>query len=204
MRQAISSAPFIGQIVGAPGPAAGRWAGIGDLPPLVVRTIAALSEGRADLDYRSGSDPLLVLRGGAVPLGYRTRSNQVHSAGRDQQEPETLTLFAAYLLLANKSGFPAAYLKLLDGLTSPASTQIQLDRLMRAAGKALMSGCKRVLGTEKFGDVVWFYFISNRDGTLFADLTNPGGLKIASLLSGPTKYAAFLASKAHSLTWQDL
>jgi hypothetical protein len=204
MRQALSSAPFISQIIGAPGPAAGRWSGVKDLPPLVVRTIAALAEGRADLDYCSGFDPLLVLGAGPGPLGFRTRSRQVYSAGTKSQEPETLTLFAAYLLLADKSSFPIAYLKLLEGLAEPAVTQPQLDRLMRAAGKALVSGCKRILGSDTRNELVWFYAISGRDGTFFSDLTNPGGLKMASLLSGPTKYAAFLASKAHSLAWQNL
>ena len=164
MKQVIDQQPFISKVIGPPAPLSGRWAGVKGLPPLVVRTIADLAAGKPGLECLPHRvDPMLVLRREPDLIIYHTRSGQVYSKGSVRQEPATLTLFAAHLLLANKGGFPLAYTRLFAALAT-GSTQSALDKAMLTAGKALLSGCQASLHLNvSDSNIVWFYEIGEDD-----------------------------------------
>jgi hypothetical protein len=185
MRQAIAPVPFISVVISstqAP-PVSGRWAGVRGLPPEVVRTVAAL-----------------VYRTGATHIMLRTRSRLIFTNSRTPQEPGSLVLFAAYLLLTNESGFPTAYASLLNALAANRP-QAELDTAMRAASKALISGCKTNLGLDRIqpkaaSSLVWVWFYAVKDVDVIPELFATAGRKLTALLGNPAEYAAYLAGKS--------
>jgi hypothetical protein len=124
MKQVIGQQPFIGKVIGPPAPLSGRWSGVKGLPPLVVRTIADLAAGKPGLECLPHRvDPMLMLRREPNLIIYHTRAEQVYSKGSVRQEPATLSLFAAHLLLADKGGFPLAYTRLFARRSRRESSQ---------------------------------------------------------------------------------
>ena len=185
---------FMTKVVGAPGRVTGRWAGVKGLPPLVVRTISGLVAGRTAIEFFPRPDAALVLRRSAGPILYRTLSGQVYTTTAIHQEPATLSLFAAHLLLANKGFFPPAYDRLLVGLAS-GSVGPTLDYAMLVAGSALLAGCKANLHVEDL-PIVWFYEVRQRDFGMVDELDARDGIKIADLLSSHAAYTAYLAGQS--------
>jgi hypothetical protein len=201
MRQSLASDPFIAKVISPiiTPPLVGRWAAVRGLPPEVVRVIAALAAGTLGLEYSpiAPHDPTLVLTAGPVRISHRTRSNLVFNTGINKQEPATLALFAAYLALSGKSGFPAAYARLLAGMAD-GKPQPELDLLMAAVGRALVAGCRGTIITDKArsasgNEVVWFYAVRPDDAT--PELFASGGLKLAGLLADPVRFAAYRAGR---------
>jgi hypothetical protein len=204
VRQVIDSKPFISGIIRSikSPPVSGRWAGVKDLPPEVVRTVAALASGKLDLWYLARTDPALIFNTDTGRIVYRTLASQVFSntapytGANLGQDPEALVLFAASLLLANQSGFPKAYQRLLADLAD-ARPQTELDTAMRAAGKSLMSGCKLSLGLDRPATVVWFFGVRAQNDAIpemSAGLT--GAVRITPLLSSRTEYGTYLVGKS--------
>jgi len=206
VKQVIVTKPFISGIISSINSpfVSGRWAGVKDLPPAVVRTVAALASGKLDLWYLAQADPALILNTDTGRIVYRVRTSQVYSNTAPYaptnlgQDPGTLALFAASLLLANKSGFPKAYQRLLAGLAAKRP-QAELDVAMRAAGKALMSGCKLSLGLDRRPcSVIWFFAVRTQDIDVVPEmLAGPtGGVEIAPLLSSQAEYGTYLLGKS--------
>jgi hypothetical protein len=196
MKQATADSDnFMAVVIGpllAPLPE--RWTGVRDLPPLVTRTIYDLAACRSAIEFFPQHDPALLLRHDQHAILYRTYSRQVYNTGLARQDPATLSLLAAHLLLANKGAFPPAYSQLLSGLAT-GSPQSALNALMSAAGKALLASYKTDL--DQASDfIVWFFGVRPIDLTVLPELTARDGLKIARLLGDPDEYAAYLAGKS--------
>jgi hypothetical protein len=177
----------------------GQWAGVKTLPPNVVRTIANLVAGGLDLEYLPYGDHYssVLYRSASANIAFRIRRRHVINSSMLGQEPGSLVPFAASLLLANKSGFPKAYIGLLAALAA-RRPQAELDAAMQAAGAALMSGCKRSLGTDTAWAknrlfLVWFYAVKVDDGQ---PEMSDRGLKIAPLLSSLVEYTAYIAGRS--------
>jgi hypothetical protein len=197
MKQVINQQPFIGEVIGPPARLSGRWAGVKGLPPLVVRTIADLAAGKLGLEclpFAFIHDSALVLRRGSELIVYRTRSTQVYTKSSVRQEPATLALFAAHLLLTNKGSFPPAYARLLAALAA-GSPQSALDTAMLTAGKALLAGCQASLHLDgSDNNIVWFYEVREHDEAV-PELSE-NGTKLAHLLASPTEYGLYLAGQS--------